>query len=177
MQQPREDHGITDVRYLKFIKAQHLCLGADLPADAPQRIFFLFQPPQPIVNLEHEAVKVHPAPSLCGKRFQQGIHHQGFAPAYRSPKIKACYRIAWVFAKPLQGDQTPQSPGGRFGQALVETPGEFGASVERTLLMVVRFGAAATESPSKVLVKGVGIHHSQERRLSATAIPSASAHR
>ena len=55
--------------------------------------------------------------------------------------------------------------------------GEFHLQRGATLLMVVGFGATATESPNKVLVKGVGIHHSQERRLSATAIPSASAHR
>ena len=74
MQQSRQDHGVTDVRDLKFVKAQHPCVRADFLTDAAKRICLLAPAAQAVMDFEHEAMKVHPAAGLGGECVEQAIH-------------------------------------------------------------------------------------------------------
>src|SRR5258708_27046910 len=77
---------------MEFVQAQQAQLLRDMAGNNEQRIFFSLQIAQPMVDVLHEAMEMHPAFALDRYRIEEGIHQEAFAPTHAAPQIEAAHR-------------------------------------------------------------------------------------
>ena len=92
LQQIAHQHRITDVGDMEFVKAEQAQLLRYIAGDVQQRIFLTLQIAQPVMDVLHEAVEVHPALAFDRYRIEERVHQETFPPTHATPEIEAAHR-------------------------------------------------------------------------------------
>ena len=88
-----QDHGVGDVRNVKFVKTNQLVALGNFGPQRIQRVLRTLQHMQFTVHLPHEFVKVQPHLALDGHGIEKAVHQKAFTPPYAAVHVHP----AWNF--------------------------------------------------------------------------------
>jgi hypothetical protein len=111
LEQAPQNHGVRNIADKKFVKAQNPGFCSDTRGDRSQRIFYVTDCSQSIMDVVHHAMKVNAFFAVFIQTFEKQVHQECFAAPDAPPDIEAPDAVLMRFAVP--GKQTEQSCPGR----------------------------------------------------------------
>jgi hypothetical protein len=99
-QQTRQQHGVSDVGYEKFVKTEYAAFLRPANRNPRQGVPDATQIPQFVVDALHESVEMDTLFFLPRQRFEKQVHQPGLAAANAAPEIQTADRCRIALAQP-----------------------------------------------------------------------------
>jgi hypothetical protein len=115
-EEPAQDHGVGDVDHVELVEADQPGLIGQLAGQLRQGVGFLalgLGAPgvEPVVDLLHEGVEMHPALGLHRRAGEEQVHQHGLAPSDPAVEVKALGRLGPAAAAEAQALLPTALPG------------------------------------------------------------------
>ncbi len=101
LNQPGQDHGVTDVTHEKLIETQHYRVVCDVLRNRLKRVFGAAVAGECSVDTLHKPVKMHPKLALNRQTVEKRIDEVRLTSAHPSPKVEAALWPLGSAQKPL----------------------------------------------------------------------------